>query len=476
MPHHLGNSAPLLLLAGLFAGLSLHTYMAARAVPIFFGFYTGYLALFHRSVLWRHRQGIALFWVALVLISAPLVLFLLNNPGSEIRIAEVDAPLRALRGGDARPVLENVLRIAGMFGVAGDPLWRQNVAGRPVFDPVMAVLFYAGIALSLWRWRDKRHAFILLWLAASAIPSLVTIDAPSSIRIINLLPVLMFFPLVLIHSMPYLSTLRDKLSTELITRIITWGLGGLLLYSAASTAVSLWRVWPDNDEVRFVWQAALTEAAAYLDHSPDAGPAAIGGWTPETMDPPTMELTLRRDDLSLRYFQPEEGVILPASPTGAAIRIVTPGILPLAPALNGIVPSGRVLGDFILYEVPAGVAVAPERAIEIDFGGELRLLGYDLAGECEAGQACEVLTYWRVIAPAGGPRRLFLHAVEGDETISQDDGLGAPAEHWRAGDVIIQLLTLQEATGQLRVGVYNPTDRRRLMTEDGADYVAISLP
>ena len=351
-PHHLRTSAPLLLLAGLFAGLSLHTYMAARAVPIFFALYTGYLALFHRSVLWRYRQGIALFWLLLVLVGAPLVLYLLNNPGSEIRIAEVDAPLRALRAGDTRPIMENALRIAGMFGVAGDPLWRQNIAGRPVFDPVMAILFYAGVALSVWRWRDRRHAFILLWLVTSVIPSLVTIDAPSSIRIINLLPALMLFPLALIHSMPYLSTLWDKLSTELITRIIGWGLGGLLLYSAVSTAIGLWRVWPNSDEVRFVWQAALTEAAAYLDDSPDAGPVAIGGWTPETMDPPTMKLTLRRDDLSLRYFHPGQGMILPASPATQAIRIVTPGILPLAPVLSGLFPPGRVVGDFMLYEVP----------------------------------------------------------------------------------------------------------------------------
>ncbi len=468
--------SPFLPLAGFFAGLSLHTYMAARAVPIFFALYTGYLAVFHRAVWRRHWRGIVWFWLLFLLVSAPLGLYLLNNPGAEFRITEVDAPLRALRAGDARPVLENAVRIAGMFGISGDPLWRQNIAGRPVFDPLTAVLFYAGVALSLWRWRDRRQAFILLWLAASIIPSLVTIDAPSSIRIINLLPVLMLFPLALIHNTPYLSTRWDKLSTKLTTRIITWGLGGLLLYSAGGTAVGLWRVWPANDEVRFVWQAALTEAAAFLDHSPDAGPVAVGGWTPETMDPPTMELTLRRDDLSLRYFHPEQGVILPATAAGETIRIVTPGILPLAPALNAVIPAGRVLDDFILHEIPDGWAVVPDHAAEIDFGGQLLFLGYNLGESCEAGAACQVVTFWRVIAPPDGPRRLFLHAVAGDETVSQDDGLGAPAGHWQVGDTVIQLLTLEEATGQLRLGVYNPDDRQRLKTAGGADYVTIELP
>jgi putative effector of murein hydrolase len=38
--------------------------------------------------------------------------------------------------------VENGIKILGMFGWSGDPLWRQNVAGMPVFEPVVAVLFY----------------------------------------------------------------------------------------------------------------------------------------------------------------------------------------------------------------------------------------------------------------------------------------------------------------------------------------------
>ncbi len=47
-----------------------------------------------------------------------------------------------------------------MFGFAGDPLWRQNVAGRPVFDPLLAIAFYGGVLLALWRWRDARYALL----------------------------------------------------------------------------------------------------------------------------------------------------------------------------------------------------------------------------------------------------------------------------------------------------------------------------
>lgn len=473
---HRASSAKWLLASGVLAGLSIHTYMAARAVPIFFALYTLYLALFHRPLFRRLWREIALFWLAFLLVAAPLALYLRGNPEAEVRIGEVDAPLRALLAGDMRPVVGNGLRIVAMFGIDGDPLWRQNVAGRPVFDPLMAALFYIGVAYSLWRWRDKRHAFLLLWLAASVIPSLVTIDAPSSIRIVNLLPMLMLFPLEVIHRVPHLSTLREKLSTELITRTIVLVLAVLWVLSAAGTVHALWRVWPNNDEVRFVWQAALTGAAAYLDTSPASGPVAVGGWTPETMDAPTMELSLRRDDLSLRFFDPTQSLILPAPAAGESIRIVKPSILPLADPLRNLLRRWeQSIGEFTLYELSTMPTPNPATPANVEFDNQLTFLGHAVVEGCSAGDPCQIITYWRANAPTGEPLRYFLHAVdEAGEIVSQDDRLGAPAEHWRAGDVVVQLLTVEETAAELRLGVYNPDERRRLTTVEGAEYLTLA--
>ena len=460
----------LFLISGVMAGLSLHTYMAARAVPIFFGLYCVYLALFHRAFLRRHWRGVALFWLAFLVVAAPLVWFLLTTPGAEVRIAEVDAPLRAALRGDVRPALENVVRIAGMFGFRGDPLWRQNVAGRPVFDPVMAALFYLSVGMFLWHWRDRRHAFVLLWLSAAALPSVFTIDAPSSIRLIMLLPALMLFPLELIHTTLDLSTVREKFSTELVTRGVNLLLGVLLLLTGWRTVEGLWRVWPANDEVRFVWQAALTEAAAWLDRSDAAGPVAVGGWTPDTMDAPTMGLNLRRDDLSVRFFDPTQSVILPFT-TDEPIRIVTPTALPLAPLLAAMfTPWEQPHGEFTAYEIPARPDIGPQIAADAEFGGQVRLLGYDVVEGCMVGEPCTLLTYWQTAAPNGQPRRIFLHAVdEAGQIVAQDDRLGAPAEFWQPGDLIMQLLTLTETTEELRLGIYDPANGQRLMV-DGEEF------
>lgn len=462
------------LLSGLFAGLSLHTYLAGRTVPIFYLLFQGYLFLFHR-LKWRQKRGaIGLFWLALGIVAAPLFFYLLANPGLEARVAEVDAPLRALLAGDARPVLENSLKILLMFGGPGDPLWRQGVAFRPVYDPLTALFFYACLLLCLARFRDERYLFAICWLFTSFIPSIVTIDAPSSIRIINSLPVLTLLPAMAIHSWGQLSTERYKLSTG---KGMIWGLTALLfLLHLGRTVYLTFEVWPNHPEVAFVWQQALTEASAYLDNSPDTSPVAIGGWTPETMDSPTMTLTLGREDLRLAYFRPDWALIVPA---GTNARLIRPTILPMLPHWEKLLgTTGQNEGSFTWYHwqngvVPAGLPTP------LNFGDEILVLGYEWLPPSESLQPYpfEVVVYWQVISPPNGPRRVFLHLTDADgHPLAQDDRLDAPAGFWQTGDLVWQRLKLDRVpagTDSLRLGFYNPTTNQRLLLPNADEFTTI---
>jgi hypothetical protein len=473
--------------------------MAARAVPIFYALFVLYLALFHRPALRQRWRGVLLFWLVLTAVAAPLAIYLLTNPGAEFRIGEVDAPLRALQAGDVRPVLANSLRIAGAFGFAGDPLWRQNVAGLPVFDPLVAALFYLGIALCLRRFRDKRHAFLLLWLATAAVPSIVTIDAPSTIRMINALPVLTILPALLIHSWRKLSTVFSNLSTGVGNFCLAFVLI-LFLYHSGRTANAVFRVWPQNDEVRFVWQAALTQAAAYLDASPQNGPVTIAGWSPDTMDPPTMALTMRRNDLQLSYFNPQEqALIVPTIDSGETLRIIRPTILELDPAWEaqlatwGATPTAH--DDFALYTLPSPPTIQPQVPADVTFDNELHFLGYDIVGSCHlvtqatAGSPpCHLVTHWQVITPPSNPRRLFVHFLDETgnlitETYAFDtaDPQSLWFPHWQPEDLILQRHVFPEQAekvAQIRLGWFNPYtcqsgSCQNLLTDTGETYVLI---
>ncbi|MFQ5398204.1 MAG: ArnT family glycosyltransferase [Anaerolineae bacterium] len=479
-PHHLFT------LSGLFAGLSLHTYMAGRAVPLFYGLFITYLAIFHWPDLKRRWHGILLFTVVMTAVSAPLFLYLQTNPGAEFRITEIDAPLRALQEGNIRPVLENSLKVLGMFGFRGDPLWRQNIAGLPVFEPIIATLFYLSLTVNLWRLQDSRYAFLLLWLLTSAIPSIVTINAPSTIRIINSLPILTLFPAQVIHISGQLSTVFPKLSTE------TPKIGGkliltiLLLYYIGGTVKNTFTVWPQNDEVQFVWQAALTDTAAYLDTSSDLTPTAIGGWSPATMDPPTMALSMRRDDLSLRYFgsdsmtAPINTLILPKE--SDAVRIIRPNIREFAPDLEAqlILWGAKVerRATFTLYTLHFPPPLQPQYPDSANFEDQLLFLGYD------APSPNHLITYWQVVASPTGSRRFFLHLLDANgNIISQHDSLDAPAMHWKPGDILVQHHALEPDTAvpvRFRLGVYNPDTCthgpcQNLLADDGAPFLLLPV-
>jgi hypothetical protein len=434
-----------------------------------------------------------------VLVAIPLATFLLTNQGAEVRISEVDQPLRLFLAGNLQPVFENFIAFIGMFGIKGDPLWRQNIAFLPVFEPLIAAFFYIGLFICLWRWRKPRYLFVLLWLLTSAIPSIVTIDAPSSIRIINALPVLAIFPVIgleVIHFLGSLSTVFVRLSPKFVRIVFIIGLLALSVIYIARTSISLFKLWPSNTEVQFVWQQALTDAAGFLDSSTETGPVAVGGWTPETMDPPTMELTLKREDLKLRYFDPLQSLIIPDQEDGQFSRIVLPSILPLAPALKSVLgelSNGPIsMGSFLYYEVPEQTGIWPQYPGETLFDGEIRFLGYQWVSSRENMQTArnsaenlvemQLITYWLVEEVTTEPRRIFLHAVseKDNQLIVQDDALGVPANHWQPGDIILQLHTLVLPVNldpfDLRLGIYDPVSERRLTTDDGSDFVTLRDP
>lgn len=481
------------IVAGILAGLSVYTYMAGRVVPVFYVLFAGYLLLFHRSAFRERQCGVLLFFLAFVLVAAPLAVYLLTNPGAEARISEVNRPLLSLIDGDLRAVSENVLKFLGMFGFRGDPLWRQNVALLPVFEPLIAVFFYIGLLISLWRWREPRYLFLMLWLLTAAIPSILTIDAPSSIRIINALPVLTVFPVIglqVIHFFRPLSTVSTKLSPKIGGKALLILLSVFLVLYVGRTTRAVFQTWPANEEVGFVWQKALTEAAAYLDVSSESGPVAVGGWTPHTMDPPTMRLTLQRDDLNLRYFEPTQSLIIPTD-SGQSSRVVLPTDLPLDSALESLLltwgASSQEINSFTKYDLFDSPVLTPQFPAQVTFGNQLAYLGYDLPTQDQLGAntngdhaSLHLITYWQVQEPADGRRRLFLHLVDEDGNIvAQNDGLGAPAAHWRTGDIILQRLQLDLPTTagpySLRLGVYDPDSGRRLITNEGADYVPLTV-
>ena len=525
---------PSLLLSALFAGLSSYTYMAARALPILFAAFFIYLALWHRETLKRSWRGWLLFAALYLLLSLPLILFLQNTPTADVRIAEVDGPLRALLAGNPGPVLSNGLSILGSFGFSGDPLWRSNVirgSGRPapIFEPLGAILFYIGLLVLLRHIADMRSGLLLAWAGAAIIPSLVTIDAPSTIRMILLLPLLGIFPIVglvttltqltrvthrvtnrtklpifqqVIHSYPQLSPVFPKLSTVFVEKRRLFILTSLfLMIYIFRTGTDLFWTWPANDEVRFVWQANLTEIAHDLDKAVAQEEAqsidgvAIAGWSPDSLDSPTMQLSMRQfDAVEIRHFGVVGEINTLIIPSGS-FRLYKPTQLPLHPYLQEYietaVPSLEIEIDNS-FEMITGNGPLPfdqllDKPISFSYSTNGReqaidLTGYRLEKDTE-GDRVDLITAWTI--KENGSAQLpniqfFLHLLDQNgEQLTQYDGLDAPSRFWLAGDQLIQVHPVPFVEGgvTLRLGAYvnGAPPQPQFQTEAGELFILIPL-
>ncbi|MCB9078788.1 MAG: glycosyltransferase family 39 protein [Anaerolineaceae bacterium] len=132
--------------------------------------------------------------------------------------------------------------------------------------------------------------------------------------------------------------------------------------------------------------------------------------------------------------------------------------------LNGIDYAWVYPGPIAGFEPPP----APPIALSGDFGGEARLLGYDLGPQSPtSGESLIVTLQWQVLAPPSGPRFVYLRLVDSQGHIwaSADSppvmGLW-PVERWQPGMFIEDAHELPVPPGtppgryRLEVGSYNP--------------------
>jgi hypothetical protein len=108
------------------------------------------------------------------------------------------------------------------------------------------------------------------------------------------------------------------------------------------------------------------------------------------------------------------------------------------------------------------------------FGDRLVFVGYELLTPTVAPQEpLSLVTYWRVVAPAAGDLKIFVHLLdESGQVLGQHDGLDVAG--WRAGDVIVQRHVFETSAApgrhRLQVGLYDPQTLQRLpvLAHDGA--------
>lgn len=248
-------------LGGLFLGLSLYTYRAARLLPLMLLVYVAcYTATMRRLDKRLLTRWVVLFAVALLLF-LPLAHFAVTHPDIYFsRAGDVSIFNPALNGGSPlRAFLASTAKTAGSFHLLPDPNWRQNPAGRPLLDATTGLLFLAGLGIALWRWRRPNYLFVLIWLVVMSLPAALTVSGmPHSSRSIGVLPVACILPAIGLHEA--ILWLTERVAIKRIWRIMVPAVAVLFLLVALSTYLDYFNAW-DNQELPPAFDMAFVEAA-----------------------------------------------------------------------------------------------------------------------------------------------------------------------------------------------------------------------
>jgi 4-amino-4-deoxy-L-arabinose transferase-like glycosyltransferase len=474
-------------LAGILLGFTLYTYQPSRVVPLIYVLFVAYLFWRERELIKTHWKALVIFFAAALVVALPLSLFLLTHPGAETQRAFQTEPVRALLQGDLSKVVETTVATLKMFTVEGDPQILYNLVGRPLFIGLGSLLFGLGLIVSVVRFKHPAYTFMLIWLAVSLLPNLVTAPAPFFYRAIaTQTPVAVMPAIATVALGSWLTAGLARGGRKSAALVGMTATVVVALLSLGQTAITTWQgyfdVWGNNKEVRFQYSAAYAEIAAALKNSEDTSPVAVSGYFIEDADPIIFEQALNQSDIPVRWFDAREAII-------SADRLALPSYTPLAEELKSrFLDQAEPITqskDFTIYPLDvdrfrAQIAAWTCATCPAHFNGQIELTGGQHPDRVSrADKVLPVLTAWHVLTESEpGSTAIFVHLLDEqgqlvmqDGVGVQDDQLGVPRHTWQPDDEFVQVHRLNienvpPGKYRLALGLYNRADNGRWAATD----------
>ncbi len=477
-------------LAGVFLGGSFYTYTSGFLIPLSIVFFVLLCLLpFHRRLLFQRWRGILLALAIALILFLPMGYHVYAQPlVSTARARDLSDHINLLLAGQPGPILGDVLNVMGMFGLRGDPEWRYNLSGRPIFDPLTFCLFFIGLVVCLRRIRRPEYGFLLIWLVVNVVPSAVTRHSPSTLRAIgSLTPIYVLPALTLDLAWGWTGRRFGRRGNRALLVALV-----LLLVSQASLAYrDYFTVWARNAEVRDIYRADLSAVAKFLDESVADEVVCVSASFAADLDQQVLNFMMG-EQRPIRWFDGRQALVFPATEPSRDTLYIFPATGPLGKDLAGrffadldiaeTAPDPYGQPAFVAYRLtPEDVerkrAVEPSHPLSVDLEGRMELQGYELSPVVEAGGDFPLLLYWRVSQPIRPDLRFafFGHLTDTRGYVwDQVDTLGYPVSSWIKGDQVIQVFDLNVPADAppleywIKLGLYDETTQERVQpTADG---------
>ncbi len=465
-------------LAGLCLGATMYTYKASLFVPVLAAVYLGIEMAVNRNFWRRHLRALIVFVGIAILVFAPLGLYFAAHPSDFL-----DRPTSVTVAAAGEPTLvDNALKVAGMFFVRGDENPRSNLPGRPALDPFLALGFGIGVIVCLTQIRRSETRFILVWLTVMSAPSIITDFAPHFGRDIGATPAI-----ALVVAYGFGSLLRWAHHWKPAPRILRPVAYGILILglgaSAYATVNDYFNVWGARTGLFDSFDAGYLDLAQRLHDRPGNETIYL---SPVDARYYTIQVALAGRDA--RSFDGRRALVLPPPGATATYGIVTRDDPRTRAQLAKIFPQGRVLDTLadltgkpyaVIYRVDGAAQIAPQHPINARLGDTIQLIGYDVARDQNA---VTLTVYWGSIAETQTDYTVFVHVIGALNPTTQSPvwaagdarpgGGSYPTPRWQPGEVILDTyqLTLPadapRGEYQIELGMYNlETGARVRMTD-----------
>lgn len=367
---------------------------------------------------------------------------------------------------------------ASGFLLHGDKDVTINIPGRPLLDPLSALLIVVGTLFLIRRWRETSSQILLLFSVVLAIPGLITTNGPDFLAYAPLMPVLSIYWGIGVRVGWRWLTIRG-----LPVIIGHASLAILLLGLFLTTRQNLLEVWPTAVGQNEAYHRNLQVFANYLNKSANEIPTVFCGIpsisAPKRLnDADILQLMLREKNLPIRFVDCFQGLVLASGGERQQYVFADLNVLETSPEwfrkwldesgeyqligsdldfplskqviqFDVSEPLATTLGGFTTTR-PLRFPRAQERPVApaIRYGGNLTFLGYDFLSEAPyaPGEAIPIDLFWRVDGSVPKDIHIYLHLVfhESDlaNIIAQVDTVSALPESLEARDIWVHRVEL----------------------------------
>ena len=181
-------------LSGIFAGLAFNSYTPGRFFFVLPAFFIG-LDLVQKHWARKAIKQALLFFIPFVVVIIPLMFYLITNQDTRVDRLFFWKNHEMTLGEKVSGTWQNITTVSSMFFFKGDVNGKHNYPGKPALNPVIGLLFIAGLILALKRFKDFHNSFFLLYFALSFLPSIMIYpwENPSMLRTFTIIPSVVYF-------------------------------------------------------------------------------------------------------------------------------------------------------------------------------------------------------------------------------------------------------------------------------------------